>query len=277
MENCPNCGLPVEDGAKFCANCGTRMQTQLINKITCSVCGNTLNAHAKFCNVCGTPVPQAEQPEEKVEEDRNPTMDSIEVPELHYDSAPVQTSAIPQRTPDMPTMDSVYLPGQEPVQPAQTAQTPVQPTAEEIAMASRTVNVQPTPVVQDTPQVAQSQPQPERILTPEGYVQAGQNVQNTPNANAQANPNMQYNQNPNMQNMQNMQPNQQMNGVTPGKGAGALVPIILIILIIAVICVDVFWLFRDQIFGKKDDKSSGSAVVTLLSDEDGDTGYFIDE
>ena len=137
-------------------------------------------------------------------------------------------------------------------------------------MASRTVNVQPTPVVQDTPQVAQ--PQPERILTPEGYVQAGQNVQNVPNA--QANPNMQYNPNPNMQ---NMQPNQQMNGVTPGKGAGALVPIILIILIIAVICVDVFWLFRDQIFGKKDDKSSGSAIVTLLSDEDGDTGYFIDE
>lgn len=52
MENCPKCGLPVADGAKFCAACGTRMPQKLIKSKVCSVCGNTLNAGAKFCNVC---------------------------------------------------------------------------------------------------------------------------------------------------------------------------------------------------------------------------------
>ena len=51
MENCPKCGLPVADGAKFCAACGTRMPQKLIKSKVCSVCGNTLNAGAKFCNV----------------------------------------------------------------------------------------------------------------------------------------------------------------------------------------------------------------------------------
>ena len=50
MENCPKCGLPVADGAKFCAACGTRMPQKLIKSKVCSVCGNTLNAGAKFCN-----------------------------------------------------------------------------------------------------------------------------------------------------------------------------------------------------------------------------------
>ena len=78
-----------------------------------------------------------------------------------------------------------------------------------------------------------------------------------------------------------IQPNQmnQMNGVTPGKGAGALVPIILIILILAVICVDVFWLFRDQIFGKKDESSNDCAVVTLTDETDypANEAFFFEE
>ena len=136
MENCPKCGLPVADGAKFCAACGTRMPQKLIKSKVCSVCGNTLNAGAKFCNVCGTAVPQDETPaDEPVVDERNPEMESIEVPELHFDDTPVQNQTIPPTTPDMPTMDSVYLPGQEPAKPVQ----PAQPTAEEVAMASRTV------------------------------------------------------------------------------------------------------------------------------------------
>ena len=47
MENCPKCGLPVADGAKFCAACGTRMPQKLIKSKVCSVCGNTLNASAE--------------------------------------------------------------------------------------------------------------------------------------------------------------------------------------------------------------------------------------
>ena len=130
MENCPKCGLPVADGAKFCAACGTRMPQKLIKSKVCSVCGNTLNAGAKFCNVCGTAVPQDETPaDEPVVDERNPEMESIEVPELHFDDTPVQNQTIPPTTPDMPTMDSVYLPGQEPAKPVQ----PAQPTAEEVA------------------------------------------------------------------------------------------------------------------------------------------------
>lgn len=118
MENCPKCGLPVADGAKFCAACGTRMPQKLIKSKICSVCGNTLNAGAKFCNVCGTAVPQDETPaDEPVVDERNPEMESIEVPELHFDDTPVQNQTIPPTTPDMPTMDSVYLPGQEPAKP----------------------------------------------------------------------------------------------------------------------------------------------------------------
>lgn len=123
MENCPKCGLPVADGAKFCAACGTRMPQKLIKSKVCSVCGNTLNAGAKFCNVCGTAVPQDETPaDEPVVDERNPEMESIEVPELHFDDTPVQNQTIPPTTPDMPTMDSVYLPGQEPAKPVQPAQ-----------------------------------------------------------------------------------------------------------------------------------------------------------
>jgi hypothetical protein len=145
MENCPKCGLPVADGAKFCAACGTRMPQKLIKSKVCSVCGNTLNAGAKFCNVCGTAVPQDETPaDEPVVDERNPEMESIEVPELHFDDTPVQNQTIPPTTPDMPTMDSVYLPGQEPAKPVQPAQ----------------------------PQ------QPERVLTPEGYQQPAQPVNN---------------------------------------------------------------------------------------------------
>ena len=159
MENCPKCGLPVADGAKFCAACGTRMPQKLIKSKVCSVCGNTLNAGAKFCNVCGTAVPQDETPaDEPVVDERNPEMESIEVPELHFDDTPVQNQTIPPTTPDMPTMDSVYLPGQEPAKPVQ----PAQPTAEEVAMASRTVEIPQTPTVAETPNVA---PQPKSSYT----------------------------------------------------------------------------------------------------------------
>lgn len=239
------------------------MPQKLIKSKVCSVCGNTLNAGAKFCNVCGTAVPQDETPaDEPVVDERNPEMESIEVPELHFDDTPVQNQTIPPTTPDMPTMDSVYLPGQEPAKPVQ----PAQPTAEEVAMASRTVEIPQTPTVAETPNVA-PQPQPERVLTPEGYQQPAQPVNNAmPQMNQGGQP---------------IQPNQmnQMNGVTPGKGAGALVPIILIILILAVICVDVFWLFRDQIFGKKDESSNGCAVVTLTDETDypANEAFFFEE
>ncbi len=43
--NCPSCGQPVMNGAKFCPNCGARL--------VCPNCGNALIPGAKFCPNCG--------------------------------------------------------------------------------------------------------------------------------------------------------------------------------------------------------------------------------
>lgn len=155
MMNCPKCNLPVENGAKFCKACGAKL---LITQRNCKMCGNVLAENAKFCNICGTPCP-VETPE-KVADDRNATMDEISVPIID-DSL---LNAKQKSKEEMPTMDSVYLPGQEPVQNQSDfnfekkktiAQEPIPiPTAEEVAMASRKVSIPETPVVNDTPYVS---------------------------------------------------------------------------------------------------------------------------
>ena len=83
-------------------------------------------------------------------------------------------------------------------------------------------------------------------------------------------PQQNYEQPQNFQNPDYINPaSPQMPGVTPGKtgGSSLIVPIILIILILAVICIDVFWLFRDQIWGKKDDSSTAAVSYITMTDE----------
>jgi len=46
-EVCPNCGAPVEPGAKFCRGCGAQMEAH------CTNCGAALEPGAKFCPECG--------------------------------------------------------------------------------------------------------------------------------------------------------------------------------------------------------------------------------
>lgn len=48
--NCPKCGKPLQEGAKFCMGCGQRIPR-------CPSCGNLLHKRAKFCMGCGTPIP----------------------------------------------------------------------------------------------------------------------------------------------------------------------------------------------------------------------------
>ena len=55
------------------------------------------------------------------------------------------------------------------------------------------------------------------------------------------------------------------NGVKPGKKSFA--PLILFILIIAVILVDVFVLFRKQIFKDKDNSAKKNAAVITVTDD----------
>ncbi|MBC7257093.1 MAG: zinc ribbon domain-containing protein [Chloroflexi bacterium] len=47
---CPSCGHAVREGAKFCDNCGARLE------MTCPQCGHTLRPGAKFCDHCGAKV-----------------------------------------------------------------------------------------------------------------------------------------------------------------------------------------------------------------------------
>ncbi len=48
---CPNCGKPNQTGAKFCAECGGKME---IAKVPCVKCGAELREGAKFCSECGS-------------------------------------------------------------------------------------------------------------------------------------------------------------------------------------------------------------------------------
>lgn len=48
---CPNCGKPNISGAKFCAECGGKME---ITKVPCVKCKAELREGAKFCSECGS-------------------------------------------------------------------------------------------------------------------------------------------------------------------------------------------------------------------------------
>lgn len=50
---CPSCGTENKDGAKFCNNCGCKLE---VEKPRCPGCGTENAPGAKFCNNCGTPL-----------------------------------------------------------------------------------------------------------------------------------------------------------------------------------------------------------------------------
>ena len=54
-KKCPTCGNMVEDGKKFCVECGTNM-TDIVEKSdtkTCPKCNANVGAGLKFCSECG--------------------------------------------------------------------------------------------------------------------------------------------------------------------------------------------------------------------------------
>jgi membrane protease subunit (stomatin/prohibitin family) len=52
---CPKCGAQNLANAKFCTECGTKMETAG-QTVPCSKCGAQLPSGSKFCNECGTKV-----------------------------------------------------------------------------------------------------------------------------------------------------------------------------------------------------------------------------
>ena len=61
---CAKCGAPLAPDAKFCDQCGTRVEepapaeAPVEEPAVCTECGAELKEDAKFCNQCGTPVPE---------------------------------------------------------------------------------------------------------------------------------------------------------------------------------------------------------------------------
>lgn len=49
---CPNCGAIIPASAKFCLNCGAKIQQESANTIICPNCGKRV-AKGKFCSECG--------------------------------------------------------------------------------------------------------------------------------------------------------------------------------------------------------------------------------
>ena len=64
MIPCPACGKMNTSGAKFCAECGAKMETA---KVPCIKCGAELREGAKFCNECGAKQEKAKCPNCQVE------------------------------------------------------------------------------------------------------------------------------------------------------------------------------------------------------------------
>jgi membrane protease subunit (stomatin/prohibitin family) len=58
QEYCPECGLSVENKARFCPHCGH----QLLVLRQCGICGKNLSPKAKFCPACGAPAGQTNAP-----------------------------------------------------------------------------------------------------------------------------------------------------------------------------------------------------------------------
>lgn len=56
-QTCSNCGASLPPNAKFCLECGTRVQQlAMVRPTNCVNCGSELLPNAKFCMECGTPV-----------------------------------------------------------------------------------------------------------------------------------------------------------------------------------------------------------------------------
>ena len=52
---CPSCRVESQEGAKFCAECGTRPA------LACAACGTAYTAGQRFCAECGTPLDRGAQ------------------------------------------------------------------------------------------------------------------------------------------------------------------------------------------------------------------------
>jgi ribosomal protein L40E len=107
--NCVNCGEPLPDSAKFCPNCGTRVQQQEQKQekgTFCTSCGAPLAPGASFCTECGIKVASSAQPVvQPPQQAAAPTIEPVPQQVVTPPIEPVQTTTAqetPQPAPEQP-------------------------------------------------------------------------------------------------------------------------------------------------------------------------------
>ena len=231
---CKNCGQELADNAKFCRGCGAKVEApeapaaEEMSSLNCTSCGSPLKAGSKFCPASGANVYRVIGDETG----GGPAVMEELVPPVITDDFFKTPSGT---TPAPSAMDAID-------ESAFTRQTPP-----------------PAPAAPETGYQQPQQPQ-------QGYYQQPQQ----PQQGYYQQPQQGYYQQP----MNNGQPMYQpypdptqMPSQPEKKGGSMVVPIILIILILGVIAFDVFFLFRDRIFGKSDSNSKNSIAVVYQTDE----------
>lgn len=58
---CNHCNVELENGARFCHNCGNSIEGLSQPKATCNQCGGELKESENFCSNCGAPVREVQQ------------------------------------------------------------------------------------------------------------------------------------------------------------------------------------------------------------------------
>ncbi len=85
---CLVCGAQNPAGAKFCNECGARLQA-----ITCPNCGTENRPNAKFCNECGTPLTASAEPVQSPAP--LPRQESFDQPRASASSSPARATPLP--------------------------------------------------------------------------------------------------------------------------------------------------------------------------------------
>lgn len=95
---CKNCGTVISDTAKFCPECGTKIEREL----KCANCGTLLAENAKFCMECGFKVDFSE--ELRIEEEVDYDVLDNDASSVIYVNEVLPFSDVTHRTPNGETV-----------------------------------------------------------------------------------------------------------------------------------------------------------------------------